>query len=43
MKLLGSTKSKLTKDENGKNVLYLEITEVVTIMLYSNDSNDSTL
>ena len=26
MKLLGSTKSKITKDENGENVPYLEIT-----------------
>ena len=25
MKLLGSTKSKITKDKNGENVLYLEI------------------
>ena len=31
MKLLGSTKSKITKEENGKNVLHLEITEVVLI------------
>ena len=31
MKLLGSTKSKITEDENGKNVFYLEITEVVLI------------
>ena len=29
MKLLGSTKSKITKDKNGQNVLQLEITEVV--------------
>ena len=29
MKLLGSTKSKITKDENGENVTCLEITEVV--------------
>ena len=29
MKLLGSTKSKISKDEDGKNVLHLEITEVV--------------
>ena len=28
MKLLESTKSKITKDKNGKNVPYLEITEV---------------
>ena len=31
MKLLGSTISKITKDENGENVPYLEITEVVLI------------
>ena len=31
MKLLASTKSKITKDENGENVLYWEITEVVLI------------
>ena len=31
MKLLGSTKSKITKDKNGKNLPYLEITEVVLI------------
>ena len=31
MKLLGRTKSKITKNENGKNVSYLEITEVVLI------------
>ena len=31
MKLLGSTKSKITKDKNGENVLYLEITEEVLI------------
>ena len=31
MKLLGSTKSKIIKDKNGKNVSYLEITEVVLI------------
>ena len=31
MKLLGSTKSKIIIDENGENVPYLEITEVVLI------------
>ena len=31
MKLLGSTKSKITKDENGENVPHLEIAEVVLI------------
>ena len=30
-KLLGSTKSKINKDKNDKNVPYLEITEVVLI------------
>ena len=29
MKLLESTKSKMAKDENGENVSYLEITEVI--------------
>ena len=31
MKLLGSTKNKITKNENGENVPYLEIPEVVLI------------
>ena len=31
MKLLGSTKSRITKDEIGENVSHLEITEVVLI------------
>ena len=31
MKLLGSAKSKLTKDENGENFSHLEITEVVLV------------
>ena len=31
MKLLGSTKSKITKNENGENVPNLEITEVVLV------------
>ena len=31
MKLLGSTKSKLKKDENGENVPRLEITEIELI------------
>ena len=29
MKLLGSTKSKITEDENGENVPHLEMTEVI--------------
>ena len=39
MKLLGSTKSKVTKNENGKNVPKLEITEVV--LLHCNIVNNS--
>ena len=31
IKLLGSTKSNITKDENGESVPHLEITEVVLI------------
>ena len=31
MKLLGSTTSKITKDENGENVPHLEINEVVLV------------
>ena len=31
MKLLGSTKSKITKNKNGENVPPLEITKVVLI------------
>ena len=38
MKLLGSTKNKITKDKNGENVPHLEITEVV--LVYSNIVNN---
>ena len=31
MKLLGSTKNKITKDKNGENVPHLEITEVLLV------------
>ena len=31
MKLLGSSKSKITKNKNGKNVLHLEITDAVLV------------
>ena len=31
MKLLGSTKSKITKYENGENVPHLEITEIILV------------
>ena len=38
MKLLKNTKSKITKDENGENVPYLEITDVV--LMYCNFINN---
>ena len=38
MKILGSTKSKITKNENGENVSYLEITEV--LLIYCNIVNN---
>ena len=31
MKLLGSTKNKISKNENGENVSYLEITKLVLV------------
>ena len=31
MKLLGSIKNKITKDENGENIPHLEITEVTLV------------
>ena len=31
MKILGSTKNKITKDKNGENVPHFEITEVVLV------------
>ena len=39
MKLLGRTKSKITKDKNGKNFLHLEVTEVVLVHcnIFNND------
>ena len=41
MKLLGSTKSKMTKDKNGENVPHFEISEVVLIQcnIVNNDYN----
>ena len=39
MKLLGSTKSKITKDENGENVPHLEITKVV--LMHCNNVNNN--
>ena len=38
MKLLGSTKSKITEDKNGENVPYLKITE---ILIHCNVVNNS--
>ena len=38
MKLLGSTKSKITKNENGENVPHLEIIKVV---MHSNIVNNN--
>ena len=31
LKLLGNTKSKITKDKNGENLFYLEINEAILI------------
>ena len=39
MKLLGSTKTKIAKQENGENELYLEIAEVV--LMHCNVVNNS--
>ena len=33
MKLLGSTKSEITKDESGENVLHLEIVILSTMII----------
>ena len=40
MKLLGSTKNKITRDKNGENVWHFEITEVVLVHcnIVNNDS-----
>ena len=46
MKLLGSTKNKITKEKNGENVPHLEITEVVLVhcnMVNNDYQNDSRL
>ena len=39
MKLLGSTKSKVTKNENDENVPYLEITEVLLVHCITFNNN----
>ena len=43
MKLLGSTENKINKDENGKNVPHLDITEAVLVHcnIVSYDYQDS--
>ena len=44
MKLLGNTKNKLTKDENGENIPHLEITEVALVhcnIAHNNYQQDS--
>ena len=46
IKLLGNTKSKITKDENGKNVPHLEISKVVLMhcnIVNNNYQQDSTV
>ena len=40
MKLLGSTKNKITRDKNGENVPHLEITEVVLVHCNMVNYND---
>ena len=40
MKLLGKTKSNISKDENGENVARLEITEVVVVVHYNIVNNN---
>ena len=40
IKLLGSTKSKITKDENGENVPHLEITQVILIHCNIGNNDD---
>ena len=39
IKLLGSTKNEITKDENGENVAHSEITDV--ILVHCNIANNS--
>ena len=39
MKLFGSTKSKVTKNENGENVANFEVTEVVLVPRYMVNNN----
>ena len=41
MKLLEATKSKIIKEENGENVLCLEITEVVLLIRFLSKTQES--
>ena len=40
MKLLGSTKSKITKNENGQNVIHLEISPLAQKLIHCNIANN---
>ena len=40
MKLLGSTKNRITKDKNGENVPHFEIAEVVVLVHVNTVNND---
>ena len=40
MKLPGSTKNNITKDENWENILYLKTAEVVLVLYNVVDNND---
>ena len=41
MKLLASTKSKITKDDNGENIPYLEINDVMLLIIVINKIQES--
>ena len=45
MKLFGSTKNKITKDKNGKNLPNLEVTEIVLVhcTIVNNEYNSRVL
>ena len=41
MELLGNTKNKITKNENGENVPHVEISEVVLVHCHCNIANNN--
>ena len=41
MKLLASTKSKITKDDNGENIPYLEINDAMLLIIVINKIQES--